>query len=387
MKIAYISYLPLADVDFSYLHEAQKIMDITCYMLVLPNHIKRSVINFHTRIESSGVYETTEFPELSCYKDYLNLNRIKVINIANTRNWQIEAFRVLNSLTEKWKSEYDLVHITRFPQWFEFPFFKLRNKIVLSVHDPIPHSGQSIIKKKIHDGVRWITCRLLSNFIIFNEAQREDFQNLYKLHNKNIIISRLSCYTCLQPIARNLSAPLSNNYILFLGRIAQYKGLQYLLPAFKMVHQQHPDVNLIIAGSGKFSFDIAEYQNLNYIEFRNRFIPDTELIELMKGCMFMICPYTDATQSGVIMSAFAFNVPILATNVGGLPEMVKDDVFGRIIKEKSENSIVDGISNMLSDSERLQIYSNNIRREYNEGVLSWKMISAKLKTDYESCIC
>ena len=38
---------------------------------------------------------------------------------------------------------------------------------------------------------------------------------------------------------------------------------------------------------------------------------------------FMVCPYTDATQSGVIMSAFAFNKPVIATDVGGLPEMVK----------------------------------------------------------------
>ena len=100
----------------------------------------------------------------------------------------------------------------------------------------------------------------------------------------------------------------------------------------------------------------------------------------------MVCPYTDATQSGVIMSAFAFNVPVLATNVGGLPEMVKDGVFGRIIKEKDEGAIADGICEMLSDSEFLKLYSNNIKQEYSDGELAWKTIAARLKNDYNSCV-
>ena len=78
-----------------------------------------------------------------------------------------------------------------------------------------------------------------------------------------------------------------------------------------------------MAGGGKFHFDVSEYEALDYIGIRNRFIPDDEMVALIKNCAFMVCPYTDATQSGVIMSAFAFNKPVIATDVGGLPEMVK----------------------------------------------------------------
>ena len=85
------------------------------------------------------------------------------------------------------------------------------------------------------------------------------------------------------------------------------------MPAFVKIHDTYPDVKLIVAGGGEFCFDDSLYKNLDYIEFRHRFIPDTELIDLIKHCKFMVCPYTDATQSGVIMSAFAFNVPVLAT--------------------------------------------------------------------------
>lgn len=386
MKIAYISYLPIADVDFSYLHEAQKLMDITCYMFVNPHHIKRSVVNFHTLLDKSGVYNATEFPELACYRDYFDLAKIKVINIADTRNWQFVAFGILRKLAKQFKNEYDIVHLTRLPQWFEIPFFSLRNKVVISIHDPIPHSGQNWKNILLTNSVRWITYKWFKNFIIFNETQKSQFISKFKLQRKNVISSKLSCYTCLLPISKSSVDDRNEKYILFAGRITQYKGLQYLMPAFRKVHERHKDVKLVVAGSGTFCFDIDEYKDCDYIDIRNRFIPDTELIELIKGCMFMVCPYNDATQSGVIMSAFAFNVPVLATNVGGLPEMVKDKVFGRIIREKDVESIFIGICEMLSDERQLKLYSENIHREYEYGELSWKNIAEKLNQDYLTCI-
>lgn len=386
MKIAYISYLPIADVDFSYLHEAQQIMDVTCYLFVNPHHIKRSVINFHTLLDKTGVFEATEFPELAVYKDFLDLKKIKVINIADTKFWKWEAYKLLSKLSNQWAKFFDLIHLTRLPQWFELPFFRLKKKVVISVHDPIPHSGLSFKSRLLGPVARRIAYSNFNNFIIFNESQREKFVSTFNLQQKNVINSELSCYTCLRPVAVEDCNVVAQRYILFSGRITQYKGLQYLLPAFCKVHDTHPEIKLIVAGSGNFSFDVSKYQDLDYIEFRHRFIPDSELIQLIKGCMFMVCPYTDATQSGVIMSAFAFNIPVLATNVGGLPEMVIDSKFGRIIEEKNEDAIVSGINEMLSDDAILKYYSNNINQEYSEGVLSWKSIAYKLMKDLETCI-
>lgn len=386
MKIAYISYLPIADVDFSYLHEAQRIMDITCFLFVNQHHINRSVINFHTLLEKTGIYQATEVSELQCYNGYLNLEKIRVVNIAFSRTWQYDSLKLFCQLTKQLEKEYDIVHLTRLPQWFEVSFFKLRHKVVLSVHDPIPHSGHNWKNKLLTNCVRRITFSLFNNFIIFNEAQKKLFVDRYKLKKKNIISSKLSCYTCLQSIKPDEKNVPLEKYILFTGRITKYKGLQYLLPAFRRVHEVYPELRLVVAGNGTFCFDVEDYERCDYIEFRNRFIPDKELIALIKHCIFLVCPYTDATQSGVIMSAFAFGVPVLATDVGGLPEMVRDGVFGKIIREKDENAIVSGICDMLNDAQKIKLYSDNINHEYSEGEMSWKEIAAKLKKDYQTCI-
>ena len=386
MKIAYISYLPLADVDFSYLHEAQKVMDITCYLFVNPHHIKRSVIHIGDILKTTGVYDSDVFPELGVYEGFLDLKKIKVINIADKKHWEWEALKLMNQLVSQWKHEYDLIHMTTLPHFYELPLFRIRERVVLSVHDPLPHSGQSFKARLIGDTARRTYFNVFKNFLIFNDAQKKEFINHYGLKNKNIIVSRLSSYTCLRPVAPSETTVENDNYILFAGRITKYKGLQYLLPAFVKLHDAYPDVKLIVAGGGEFCFDDSLYKNLDYIEFRHRFIPDIELIDLIKHCKFMVCPYTDATQSGVIMSAFAFNVPVLATNVGGLPEMVKDGVFGRIIKEKDVEAIVKGIDELLASPEKLQSYSDNIRCEYNDGELSWKCIAERLNMDYQSCL-
>ncbi len=66
--------------------------------------------------------------------------------------------------------------------------------------------------------------------------------------------------------------------------------------------------------------------------------------------------------------------------------MVKDGAFGRIVKEQDEEALVDGIKEMLAEPQRLLSYSENIRREYSVGVLSWKSIAERLSKDYLTCI-
>ena len=150
------------------------------------------------------------------------------------------------------------------------------------------------------------------------------------------------------------------------------------------VHEQCPDCQLIVAGGGKYHFDICRYQSLDYIDIRNRFIPDEELVTLIKNCDFMVCPYTDATQSGVIMSAYAFYKPVIATNVGGLPEMVRNEHYGLIIKEKDTDILANAIIKLWQHPEKIKTYSDNIRRSYNSGELSWKKIAEDMIQTYNN---
>lgn len=153
----------------------------------------------------------------------------------------------------------------------------------------------------------------------------------------------------------------------------------------KLVHNANPNIYLVVAGGGNFPIDVSEYLKLDYIEFIHRFIPDVELAHLIKNCSFAICPYTDATQSGVVMSTFTFCKPMLATNVGGLPEMIHDNIHGRIIEPCDIKKLAETILKMYNDKESLKRYSINIQNDYHgTGILSWRKTSEKVLEAYKT---
>ena len=173
------------------------------------------------------------------------------------------------------------------------------------------------------------------------------------------------------------------NFVLFFGRISPYKGVEYLLQAMEIVHLKHPEIKVIIAGSGKMYFDTSKYESFEYVEFRNHFIELDELADLIRGALFTVCPYTDATQSGVVYSSFALNTPVIATNVGGLPEMIDDGETGLIVPPKDVNSLASSILSYLDNPELLQKMGDNIKECAKKGKGSWDKIAKEYTEIYQ----
>lgn len=381
MKIAYLGKIQLSDVDLSYIHAAQKHMDLTYILEITPRFNKGPAFNIDKIYKKSGVFKAIDiYPEFVKYAEFIDINKFYVINTSG-HLWQIKAFWTnLLLLFFLLRHKFNVIHIVWPLNIYEFILYFLRRKMIITVHDPFPHTGLDTFIVRLR---RIFAFKFILRLIILNTAQRKQFIDYYNLKNKIIINSNLSCYNYLRTINPDISVvPDDCEYILFAGKISPYKGLDYLLPAMKKIHDKYPKIRLIIAGGGKFNFDISEYEKLGYIEIRNRFIPDKEMTGLIRGSMFIVCPYTDATQSGVIMTAFAFAKPVIATNVGGLPEMVENNRFGLIIKEKDSTAIVKAIKRMLNDRMLIKRFSDNIRVAYENGDRSWKKISEALRDEY-----
>ena len=143
----------------------------------------------------------------------------------------------------------------------------------------------------------------------------------------------------------------------------------------KLIHKQYPTLQVIIAGSGKIYFDTSEYEKLDYVEIRNRFIELDELADLIRGALFTVCPYTDATQSGVVYSSFALSTPVIATRVGGLPEMIDDGNTGIIVPPKDVPALASAIRLLIDNPDILNKMSNNISVSAKLGKGSWSIIA------------
>lgn len=381
MKIAYLGKIQLSDADLSYLNAAQKLSDITYIMEVTPRFMKGPAYNIGKIYPHSGVFKATEaYPEFEKYSRIIDVDKFYVVNTCG-KFWQLKAFWT-NFLLLLFliRNKFDVIHLTWPANVYEFIIYMLKRKIILTVHDPFPHTG---LDTRIVRLRRKVAFRCVPHFIILNKAQREKFLSFYHLPSSAVIDSRLSCYTYLNMVEQDMTTVPEQKYILFAGKISKYKGVEYLLEAMKKVHDTFPDIKLVVAGGGKYHFDISEYAALPYIDIRNRFIPDEELVALMNKTQFMVCPYTDATQSGVIMSSFTFGTPIIATRVGGLPEMLGNGKYGMLVKEKDTDALYQGICSLLSDEEQLADYRKEIAKDYtSDGYLSWKTIAEELRESY-----
>ena len=385
MKVAYISGRMFSDVDLSYLMEAQKMSDITYFLPLFRNKIKGAAINIQYLVPKYGIFKAGDvYQELRKFSVLIKSSNFFVVNSKASHMWN--PYNLWLYARFAWMlRKYDVIHLTDFPYYYEWFYYFFRKKIVLTVHDPIPHSS-AVHNRMMIKLNRCIGFRLINHFILLNRVQKEECVRINHLQKKHIYESKLGRYDYLKIYEKECVS--NERYILFFGQISSYKGLDYLLPAMLELHKSNPEVKLILAGKGKYHFDISVYKNLQYIEFRNRFIPDNELADLIQNAMFIACPYIDATQSGVIMSAYAFNKPVVATNVGGLPDMVVNGRHGLIVPPKSVDYLVEAMKDLCDSPMKLHQFEENIQYDYGEaGDNSWRNIAYRLSSVYNHISC
>ncbi|MFT3980250.1 MAG: glycosyltransferase family 4 protein [Ferruginibacter sp.] len=175
-----------------------------------------------------------------------------------------------------------------------------------------------------------------------------------------------------------------SEYILFFGRISAYKGLGLLLEAMQQVWEQYPHEKLLIAGGGADDALLAHPLLTGKDErviFHNRFIPAEELSAIISRAKFVVCPYTDATQSGVLVSSFALNKPVLATNVGAFSEQLEDSVTGKLIPSATVGAVADTILYALKD-ERYKQWEQQLREEAKQN--KWELNGQQLMLAYNN---
>ena len=380
MKVAYISTPHLADCDIPLIGELQKKINLFYFLKVSESTKRLTLIKIESLNKRGGVYPASDFPELAYLANAIDLSKTYIVNLPGKHDWSISnlltIFRMVCVILHK---KINIVHLTWPPRYGEFFTYLLRKRIVITMHDPLPHSSEDTWLNRLH---RDVCFRLLNDFILLNETQKEDFIKTYHMGAKRVVLSHLSAYTNLQNIKPQ--KPDVSNYVLFFGGISSHKGIEYLCEAMDKVCKKHPDVKLVVAGKGKIYFDLNQYAiySNGHLVLLNRYLDDTELVGLIRSSLFVVCPYVDATQSGVIMSAFALNKPVIATNVGALPSMVKNGLYGTIVPPRDVTSLATAINTLIEDPQTIEAMTENIKHDYSKGKYSWNAIAQGITDIY-----
>jgi len=146
---------------------------------------------------------------------------------------------------------------------------------------------------------------------------------------------------------------LGKPYLYSMGIIRKVKGFDVLIRAFKEVRRVHPGVDLVIAGEGKEKERLKKLaRDLNLGECIHFLGPvtDEEKAKLLKGCDFYVCaalreePFSNST-----LEAFASGKTVVASNVGGIPDLVKDRVTGLLVPPGDPDLLAKKIIGLLDN--------------------------------------
>lgn len=241
----------------------------------------------------------------------------------------------------------------------------LREKnIIIALHDPIPHLGEYNWREDIPGLIYY---KRTKGFIFYSNYSSNQFkENFQKITTPNYII-RLQNYSFIQKIS---SKPIEPTYLLFFGRLSYYKGIDLLLEAIPIVLKKYPDEKFKIVGKPSFDYKVNKAiieKYSNNITIEEKHVKMIELKELIQNSKFIICPYREATQSGVAMTSFAVGKAIVATNVGSFPEYIKNNING-ILSEPNAISIANKIIEALTNNKYKEL-ENNIIKSRSENTL------------------
>ncbi len=146
----------------------------------------------------------------------------------------------------------------------------------------------------------------------------------------------------------------SDEVALFFGYIRHYKGLDLLLESWPAVQARRPSARLLIAGnpdrlSPSDRRDLEDEASALGAVCRFEYLPFSEVAALFAAADVLVMPYRSISQSGVLFLALALGVPVVATRVGALPEMLSDGADALLVPPEDPEALAEAVARVLSD--------------------------------------
>lgn len=205
-----------------------------------------------------------------------------------------------------------------------------------TVHDLHPHEAKKALHKMIRHKI--LSKRTLAainydkNLATNSKVQLDELKSLYPQKHlflydfPSLISPEVEKGHDVPSELKNLKEP----YILFFGRIEEYKGIDLLYQAFNEDDEINSKLHLVIAGGGTIPFQRTDDER--NVVFINRYIKDSEVRYLYEHASCVVYPYISATQSGVLSVAYYFGTPVLASDVPFFKGIIEPSEAGVLFK-------------------------------------------------------
>jgi glycosyltransferase involved in cell wall biosynthesis len=272
--------------------------------------------------------------------------------------------------------EADVVHF----QWLTIPEIDVHllprgRPLIFTAHDVLPRERVA--------GSHAAQRRLLERFdavIVHSQSGRERLIAEAGLEPDRIHVIPHGAFSHLAELPQ---APLPPELpdtdlpvVLDFGLIRPYKGLDVLLEAWSGIE----DAQLWVVGRPRFDIGKLRAAAGPSVHFVPRFVSDLELAACFRRADLVVLPYRESEQSGVLATALAFAKPILATAVGGFPELAPAI---QLVAPNDAAALQAGITTLLADeTARLKLAAASGKLAHTK--LSWESVARATRALYEA---
>lgn len=321
-------------------------------------NVVQNLVETMPKLDSSLEFHIVSFGEKNetVHNDDFTVHYIRNSNYPLSQYWYLP-----KRLKEKiFEINPDLVHLH-----FTYPPYSFVTR--LSVPVVITTHGLVSIREK---GFSFSTVRnfVTMKFILNPYFEKKALQNA----NKIVVVSKIMNETVDHIIGYdpktvyipngidyekfNMESITENNQlsILFIGRLIKVKGVDILIRALPIIKKTIPNIHLFIAGDGSqckklkhLTMKLGVAENTTFLGF----ISGNDKLEMFRSANIFVIPSRFESFGITALEALAAGVPIIASNVGGIPDILDNNKYGMLVESDNSEALAQCIVKLANDLE------------------------------------
>lgn len=299
----------------------------------------------------------------------------------------------------------DIIQFSRFEHFFEvffIAYLRFRGLVLVQVCHEFEARERQGRFSKLFPSLDVVAYTQFSAIFFLAQEMRQRFLSLFPSipetrtyaiphGNSNWLLNFQPRAGKIEELRSKYGLQTGEKVVLFFGLLAPSKGLEDLVEAFALVRKVCA-AKLLIAGYPTKHINIdalktrIDLLGLNdSIILDMRYIPVEEIGLVMSLACVVMYPYRSGTQSGALQTAYTFGRPVIATSVGGLPEVVDDGKSGYLVPAQSPNDLAEKIIKLVDNPEKaaeMGRYAQNLSNTR----FSWEVVAKQVEVVYRGLL-
>ena len=232
-----------------------------------------------------------------------------------------------------------------------------KNKVIYPCHDYVDHKG---VKNRLcYVWTKKLIFHRYNHFQFFSQTQKELFTLDYK-KGKDSFFAPLALKGFGKPSKMKQSDKIVK--FLFFGNIRENKGIEYLISAANSLYEKYAEQFVVMIYG--YCKNWEKYQALikhpECFDLQIRRIENYEIADLFNNADYLMLPYRDVTQSGPLLIAYYYCLPVIASNHQGFREYVDDGKTGFIHKNEDSSNLCNVMIKAIKLHNTYQLMKDNL---------------------------